>query len=140
MQMTHDKVPPILQRAFTLPPYESETPKLLGGYCAKCKVYSFPRSKYCKVCLNPETECVLGWQGTIYSYTVVRVKPPFGLPQPYSVGYVDLADPKLRIFALLDPKGISKLRIGLRVHLKVEPLGHDGKGNPRLRPFFTPAI
>ena len=131
-------VPPVATGIFTLPPYDQSPPRLLGGVCSKCNQYYFPRPRYCRVCLEPTEETVLGSEGTIYSYTVVRTKAPLGLPTPYSVGYVDLAGSSLRIFCLLDPGAIEELTVGLKVWLAVEPLGHDGHGSPCLRPFFTP--
>ncbi|MBW1805906.1 MAG: OB-fold domain-containing protein [Deltaproteobacteria bacterium] len=133
-------IPPVAPGIFTLPPYDHDSPRLLGGFCQACNRKYFPQPKYCKVCLGPVEECDLGSEGTIYSYTVVRARPPLGLPQPYSVGYIDLAGSSLRIYCLLDPAAIDKLRIGLPVQLAVGVLGHDGKGSPRLRPYFTPLI
>jgi uncharacterized OB-fold protein len=80
----------------------------------------------------------VGRKGTIYSFTVIRTKAPFGLPTPYAVGYVDLDETGLRVFSLLDPERIDQLEIGLRVALKTGPLGDNGKGEPRVRPYFTP--
>ena len=131
-------IPPVAPGIFTLPPYDQAPPKLLGGLCPVCNRYYFPRPKYCRVCLDAVEETTLGSEGTIYSYTVIRRKPPLGLPDPYSVGYIDLVETGLRIFCLLDPKAIDELRIGLPVKLAVGPLGHDGRGAPRLRPYFTP--
>ena len=74
----------------------------------------------------------------LYSYTIVRMKPPFGLPAPYAVGYVDLPADGLRIFALLDPT-IDAYRIGMPLALTSGPLGVDLAGAPCARPFFTPA-
>ncbi|MBI5014810.1 MAG: OB-fold domain-containing protein [Deltaproteobacteria bacterium] len=131
------EIPPIAPGLFSLPPGQGE-PNLLGGYCAACDRRFFPRPKYCPVCLEPASEEGLGSRGTLYSYTVVRTRPPLGLPQPYGVGYVDLAGSGLRIFCLLDPDAIERYRIGLPVRLAVDVLGHDGRGAPRLRPYFTP--
>jgi uncharacterized OB-fold protein len=131
-------IPPIAPGIFTLPPYDLSPPELLGGLCDKCNQYYFPRPKYCRICLGPVKETVLGSEGTIYSFTVIRKKPPFGLPLPYSVGFIDLQDCRLRIFCLLDPGAVDDLRIGLPVQLKVGPLGHDGHGHSCLRPYFSP--
>ena len=133
----HD-IAPVATGIFTLPPYDHNPPQLIGGLCTSCSQYYFPRPHYCKGCLEPTEEVLLGSEGIIYSYTVVRTKAPLGLPTPYSVGYVDLKGSSLRIFTLLDPRAIEDLQVGLPVHLVVEPLGHDGKGSPCLRPYFTP--
>jgi len=129
---------PVAPGIFTLPPYDQIQPKLLGGFCPACNRYYFPRPRYCRSCLGQTEETPLSSKGVIYSFTVIRRKPPLGLPEPYSVGYVDLEESGLRVFSLLDPESIDQLRIGLKVRLVVEPLGHDGHGSPRLRPYFTP--
>ena len=131
-------VPPVAPGIFTLPPYDETPPALLGGYCPSCKTHFFPKPKYCRTCLGPVQETEVGSEGMIYSFTVIRKKAPFGLPLPYSVGFVDLKETGLRIFCLLDPAAIDHLRIGLPVQLAVAPLGHDGRGSPCLRPYFTP--
>ena len=79
---------------------------------------------------------VVGTRGTVYSYTVVRTKAPFGLPQPYAVGYVDLAESSLRVFGLLDPASIGSLEVGMPVEVTVMPLGVDPEGRRCLRPVF----
>jgi uncharacterized protein len=131
-------IPPVAEGIFTLPPYENAPPVLLGGHCPQCNRYYFPRPKYCRECLGPSEEIVLGGKGKIYSYTVIRVKPPLGLPSPYAVGYIDLKENGLRIFCLLDPAAVDALHIGSPVALKVAPLGCGVDGAPRLRPYFTP--
>lgn len=138
----NNKIPPVLPGFFTLPPYEEHPPMLLGGYCAHCDRYFFPKPRYCPECLDiPETR-EMGNRGRIHSFTVVRAKPPLGLPRPYAVGYVDL-DPDmagggLRVFSLLDPDKVDALRIGARVVLHVSRLGQNRRGEPCLRPLFKP--
>lgn len=133
-----NEIPPVMPGIFTLPPYDDEPPALLGGFCPACKAYYFPRPKYCRTCLGPVEETMVGSEGTVFSFTVVRKKAPLGLPLPYGVGYVDLKETGLRIFCLLDPAALDKLRIGLPVRLTVNTLGHDINGSPCLRPYFTP--
>jgi uncharacterized OB-fold protein len=138
MNEAKSDIRPVVAGIFTLPPYDQAPPSLLGGFCPDCNRRYFPRPRYCRGCLGPVEETSLGSEGTVYSFTVVRTKPPLGLPQPYSVGYIDLAESGMRIFCLLDPAAIDQLRIGLPVRLAVGPLGHDGHGSPLLRPYFTP--
>lgn len=129
---------PVQEGIFILPEAgEKGGPRLLGGYCRACNRYHFPRERHCHRCLGPVEAADLGNTGVIYSYTAVRAKPPLGLPQPYGVGFVDLAANGLRVFALLDPDCIEDFKIGALVTLAVKPLGHDGKGHPCLRPYFT---
>lgn len=131
-------IPPVMPGIFTLPPYDDGPPALLGGFCPACNLYYFPRPKYCRACLGKVEETGVGSEGTVYSFTVVRKRAPLGLPLPYGVGFVDLKKTGLRIFCLLDPAALEKLRIGLPVRLAIGVLGHDGSGSPRLRPYFTP--
>ena len=111
-------------------------PVLVGGRCPHCEREFFPRPRYCPGCLRPTQEHRLGGQGVIYSYTVVRTRPPFGLPQPYAVGFIDLIQSGLRIFGLLKQSDIDRLAIGKAVRLQLGPLGLDGKGQAGMRPYF----
>ena len=122
-----DEIPPMLPGIFTLPPYGGKSPMLMGGYCAHCDAYFFPRPRYCPRCLEIPESREIGNKGRIHSFTSVRTKPPLGLPQPYSVGYVDLDDEQngsgLRVFCLFDPDSMDRLRIGGRSDLKGSPSG-----------------
>ena len=133
-----ETTPPVAAGIFTLPPFDREPPRLLGGICPGCQKRYFPRPLYCPTCLGSLQECSIGSKGIIHSFTVVRTKAPLGLPQPYSVGYIDMEESGLRVFCLLDPSAMDRLRVGLKMALAVERLGHDGNGEPRLRPYFTP--
>ena len=113
-------------------------PELVGGFCPACNRHYFPRPRWCPRCLAEPAEALLGSEGALYTYTVVRVRPPLGLPAPYGLGYVDLPGSGLRVFALLDPERVDELEVGLPVELAVASLGHDGHGSPRRRPYFTP--
>jgi uncharacterized OB-fold protein len=137
MNEDNSLVPPVVPGIFTIPQDDQTLPELIGGYCRECNEHFFPCPKYCQRCLGAVERAVVGRKGTIYSYTVIRVKPPLGLPSPYAVGYIDLEESGLRIFCLLDPKQINQLRIGLAVELSVDIMGHDGQGASRQRPFFT---
>lgn len=137
-----EQIPPMLPDIFTLPPYGGNPPMLLGGYCGHCDAYFFPKPRYCPRCLETPESREIGNTGVIHSFTVVRTKPPLGLPQPYSVGYVDLngnaAGSGLRVFCLFDPDSTERLEIGAKVTLQVGSLGHEGHGKARLRPYFKP--
>jgi uncharacterized OB-fold protein len=134
---TGNHIPPMTPGVFSRSTPEGGPPQLLGGYCGGCDRYFFPRPRYCRKCLEPADETEIGSTGKIHSFTVVRTKPPLGLPRPYSVGYIDLDDTGLRIFCLLDSEQIDEFQVGSEVCLAVAPLGHDGKGEARLRPYFT---
>jgi len=109
---------------------------LVGSRCRACGCRRFPFDAHCPECRGGMDREVVGTRGTVYSYTVVRTKAPFGLPQPYAVGYVDLAESSLRVFGLLDPAAIGSLEVGMPVEVTVMPLGVDGEGRRCLRPVF----
>ena len=113
-----------------------ENPVLLGGRCAPCDRVFFPRPQFCPHCLEPVGESELKGEGEVYSYTAVKARPPLGLPQPYALGYIDLTESGLRVFALLDPADLDGLALGAKVALTIGPMGKDAKGEPCLRPFF----
>ncbi|MHB8767240.1 MAG: Zn-ribbon domain-containing OB-fold protein [Deferrisomatales bacterium] len=129
---------PFAPGVFTAPA-DGGPPRLLGGRCAPCGRWFFPRPARCPGCLERVEEAELGGDGAVYSCTVVRVRPPWGLPQPYGVGYVDLDGSGLRVFGLLDPAALDRFRVGVPVRLAVGPLGVDSQGTPCLRPYFSPA-
>lgn len=122
---------------FSLPTENETSPKLLGGYCHECRQYFFPKPKFCRECLSEVAQVSLDSGGTLHSFTVVRTKAPFGLPEPYAVGYVDLDDYDLRIFALLDPLQVEGLAIGRSLKLMVGQIGQNIDGQDCLRPYFT---
>ena len=110
--------------------------ELSGGRCDACDNYSFPKAEHCYHCHSETRKCGLGTDGVIYSFTVIRTKPPLGLPQPYAVAYIDLEDVPLRVFCLLDPEQIEDAVIGAKVRMAVGPLGVNNAGQDCLRPFF----
>lgn len=120
-------------------PAGGQGPELLGGYCPTCDQHYFPRPPRCPNCLDNVEEKSLGAAGKLYTYTVVRVRPPYGLPSPYGLGYVDLDGNGLRVLGLLSPESLDNLKIGMRLRLAVGQLGCDVRGNPCLRPYFEPA-
>lgn len=126
---------PVVPGVFTLPTGDTD-PVLLGGRCPACERDYFPRPPRCPHCLGEVHEKNLGSTGKLYTYTVVRVRPPWGLPRPYGLGYVDLDNCGLRVLGLLGPDVLEDLKIGLPLRLSVGKLGCDFRGNPCLRPFF----
>ena len=130
--------PPVVPGVFTMPA-GAEDPELLGGHCPVCDRDFFPRPPRCPHCLGEVQEKRLGSTGRLYTYTVVRVRPPWGLPRPYGLGYVDLDDCGLRVLGLLAPEDLEDLTIGRPLRLAVGELGCNLSGDPCLRPFFEPA-
>lgn len=117
-------------------PPPSRTPYLVGGHCAACEATYFPWAPACRHCEGALTRVSLGSRGTIHSATLVRTKPPLGLPRPYGVAYVDLDAAPVRVFMLADAAHGQPPRIGAKVALAVAELGVDAGGQRCLRPIF----
>lgn len=128
------QLPPFAEGIFT---GEGATTRLLGSRCGDGRML-FPRTALCPDDGRATDPIELPTRATLYSFTVVRLKPPFGLPAPYAVGYVDLVGVDLRLFMLLDPAATDKLRIGMTLAPSSGPLGVGLDGAPCIRPYFTP--
>ncbi|MFC7050021.1 Zn-ribbon domain-containing OB-fold protein [Emcibacter nanhaiensis] len=126
-------LPPVMEGVFT----NDVNPQLLGGHCPACGHFHYPFQDYCPQCLQKMERRKIGSQGAIQSVTSVRTKPPMGLPQPYTVAWVDLEETPLRIFALIDPATADRAKIGSPVSLKILPLGVNLAKEPCLRPCFS---
>lgn len=113
---------------------------LQGGYCPSCKKHYFPKLEKCMDCLGDMETADLGGRGMIHSVTTIRTRPPLGLPRPYSVAYVDLADVPLRVFSLMNPAEAGQYQIGQAVELNVAPLGLNNEKQICLRPYFSSLI
>ena len=130
----NDDLKPVLDGVFNASP----SPRLSGGVCPECHKKYFPKPMVCHHCLEQVQDVELSSTGRLFTFTIVRTKPPFGLPQPYAVGYVDLDVDGLRIFSLLDSAHIDRLAIGQQLYLRIAPIGVDSTGQACLRYYFTP--
>ena len=102
-----------------------DPPQLAGSRCERCGTVTFPVSRSCPKCTNPEmAPHPLPDRGTVWTYTVqgfapkAPYVPPAGGFQPFPVGYVDLGEVLVEAHLLADP---ARLRIGLPVRLVLEP-------------------
>jgi hypothetical protein len=87
-------VPPFPQR----PRIDRVAGRLVGSRCGACGSVSWPGRPVCQRCgAAAATPLRLSDEGTLITYTTVWVPRP-GLPTPYVLGQVDLAD-GVRIFA-----------------------------------------
>lgn len=127
------ELPPVAEHIFAP---SKDGFELVGAYCEDCDKYFFPTREHCSSCHGSTVQTGLGSHGVVYSFTIVRTKPPFGLPQPYGVAYIDLCGCPLRVFGLLDPQQLEKIHIGTQVCLFVGPMGVNNAKQPCLRPFF----
>lgn len=96
---------------------------LLGMRCRRCAVTVFGPATFCQSCTAPDLDSVaLSTQGTLYSYTIVRV-PPAGWPGPvpYVLGEVALPEGPHILAELIDCPH-EALRVGMPVALALRPV------------------
>jgi uncharacterized OB-fold protein len=94
--------------------------RLVGARCDSCTTHAFPLQANCPRCGRSMSAIHLPAIGTVWSWTVQRVrpKPPFEGPdefEPFAVGYVDVGP--VRVEARLEGKPVGEWRIGDTVRL-----------------------
>lgn len=100
---------------------------LLGMRCRACGVTVFGPAAFCQSCTAADLEPVeLAAQGTLYSYTIVRV-PPAGWPgaAPYVLGEVELPEGPHILAEVIDCAH-DALRVGMPVRLALQTVSPDG--------------
>ena len=101
-----------------------DPPALLGGRCAACGVLRFPHRNVCAACQATDLALVpLATSGTVYTFTVVRNKPPGYLGDvPYAFGFVELPE-GLRVIATIAAEDVDAIAIGDVVEFELLTLG-----------------
>jgi len=97
------------------------TGRLMGQRCRRCQVCVFGPAVFCQACSSEDLESVqLGRQGTLYSFTVVRV-PPAGWPGkvPYTLGEVELPEGPHVLAEIIDSEP-DRLKLGMTLELALE--------------------
>lgn len=104
---------------------EARDGRLTGIRCGKCGELSIPPRELCPACHQSQWETVpLSGDGTVSSYTIIRVPPRGHAGQaPYAVAVVRLAEGVSILGRIVDTP-FERLAIGLPV---------------RFRPIVTPA-
>jgi len=126
---------PMLDGIFEVGP----PPRLLGAECPVCERKFFPKPIVCPHCLEDVKEIKLNTEGTVYSYSILRIPNMlYKYPQPYASGYIDLDGDNIRVYGLFDPEKTEEIAIGQRVTLKVGQIGIGLDGKECLRYYFTP--
>ena len=113
---------------------------LLGMRCLDCSVYVFGQAVFCQACTSDKLESVdLSRQGTLYSYTIVRV-PPEGWPGqvPYVLGEVELPEGPHVLAEVVEVEE-SDLKIGLNVELALREVQAQGSEQSRVVYKWAPA-
>lgn len=107
--------------------FSTDPPQLLGGRCAACAKVFFPDAVACPFCRSTKVGTQgLATNGTVYSYTVVRVPVPgYAGPLPYGLGLVELPD-GIRVTSMLAAPSVEDLAVGVEVHFRLVHVGSEG--------------
>lgn len=126
---------PISQDFFTQPLEPLEKVRLKGRRCIKCGEVFLGKPDDCENCQSANLEAVvLSDKGKLYSYTVVRNRPPGDYKGednpfvPFAVGLVALPEGVI-LLSRLAKCDFNSLKIGMDVKLAVDTLYKDEKGN-----------
>ena len=115
------------ERCLRLTDAEGGAGTLLGMRCNSCGVVVFGPATFCQSCASADlTEVELASDGTLYSYTIVRV-PPSGWPGPvpYVLGEVELPEGPHVLAELIDCSH-DALQVGMSVTLALQPVAMPG--------------
>ena len=96
---------------------------LLGMRCADCRIVVFGPATFCQSCSSSRLEQVeLSNDGTLYSYTIVRVPPPgWPGPVPYVLGEVELPEGP-HVLAEVIECAHDALQVGMPMTLALRPI------------------
>lgn len=102
---------------------------LVGACCGACETHTFPAQSICPRCGATMSATPLPDRGTVWSWTVQRIRPkePYVGPEdddPFVVGYVDLGP--VRVESRLEGKPADAWRIGDAVRLAPGAPDEDG--------------
>ena len=141
---TEKKRVPIKEGLFTQPLASLEKVRLKGSRCRSCGEVFLGKAVACENCQGRDMEdVVLSNKGKLYTYSVVRHRPPGDYigPDPfvpYAVGLVELPE-GVRIMSVLTDCDIEKIKIGTNLELAVMKLYEDAEGNEIITYKFRPA-
>lgn len=97
--------------------------RLYGSVCRACGHKSYPATSFCACCLSREQDRYdLAEEGEIYSYTITRVKPPYGnFPKPHPVAYISVPESEARVTAPLFMEQEAQFKVGAKVKMEFAP-------------------
>jgi uncharacterized OB-fold protein len=96
---------------------------LFGSVCKKCGRRSYPATTFCPDCLNPDQDTYdLSENGEIYTYTITRVRPPYGhFPTPHPVAFISVPESEARVTAPLFMEDEADFKVGAKVKMEFAP-------------------
>ena len=133
---------PIKDGLFTEPLVPLEQVKLIGSKCQSCGEVSLGKRADCPNCAGDKLKTInLSRRGKLWSYTVIRNRPPgdYKGPEPFvpfGLGLVELPE-GIRVVAPID-FDVDKLQVGMGLELDVYKLYQNEQGNDVLAFKFKP--
>lgn len=124
---------PVREDLFTMPLTPAEQVSLAGSKCCTCGEVSLGKQSSCPNCSgNNMEEIALSRRGKLWSYTVIRHRPPgaYKGPDPFvsfGLGLVELPE-GIRVVSPIDAE-VDLLNIGMGLELEVYKLYQDEEGN-----------
>jgi uncharacterized OB-fold protein len=118
--------------------------RLAGTICRACGEPSLGVVPACQACQSTDlAPATLSRDGTLYSYTVVRNRPPGDFKGkvdpfvPYPVGLVELPE-GIRVLSVLDCP-VDAPRVGMSMTLDIHELYREEDGTPVIAFRFRPS-
>ena len=121
-----------------------ENVSLLGCRCRSCEEVFFGKTAACWQCGSSDIEpTTLSREGSLYSYTIMRNRPPGDYKgpdnpfEPFIAGLVELPE-GIAILAPIDGIDFEDVKINMKLKLSVEELYQDESGRGVLAYKFRP--
>ena len=133
---------PLKDGLFTTPLTSPEQVRLIGSKCRLCGEVSLGTCTTCPNCAGGEMEVTpLGRQGKLWSYTVIRNRPPgdYKGPDPFipfGLGLVELPE-GMRVVAPI-AGDVDLLKVGTELELEVYTLYQNEEGSDVMAFKFKP--
>ena len=127
---------------FTSPLTPIEDVRMLGSKCKACEEVLLGKRSACEHCGGTDMEVIpLSRRGKVWTYTVIRHKPPAGYKGPdpfvpFGLGLIELPD-GIRVISPI-VGDVEKIHIGMELELEVYPLYTDENNNEVLSFRFRP--
>jgi uncharacterized OB-fold protein len=120
-----------------------ENVNLMGCRCRSCKEVFFGKTAACWQCGSDDIESTaLSREGTLYTYTIMRNKPPGDYKgpdpfEPFVAGLVELPE-GIAILAPIEGCRFEDIKINMKLELAIETLYLDESGRNVLAYKFRP--
>jgi uncharacterized OB-fold protein len=133
---------PIKEGLFTAPLSPVERIRLMGSQCRDCSEISLGKRRTCSNCGGGNlTEVPLSRRGKLWTYTVIRHKPPgdYKGPDPFvpfGLGLVELPE-GIRVLSPIQCD-LERMKVGMELEMEVHPLYTDENQNEVMAFRFGP--